>query len=300
MRVTRFSGEGAIRLVVCHEDITQRKRNDALQREQESLRGAVTAMEQVLGVVGHELRTPLAGLRAMSEFLLTDGANSTQEATQFLTAINQEVVRMADMVDQLVEAARINSGRAKWNWSQFPLRQVCEDALDTVRPLVNPSRVAAVCAIEPPDAAMHGDPEAIRRLVRNLADNSRKHTTDGEIRVAGRASADHDGEWIELRVSDTGAGISPELVARLGEAFALNSGMVGANHVSGTGLGLAICKGVAAAHGGTIAVESLPGRGTTMTVRLRTDLARPACGGGKSLFDIPRPNVAAAAAVAAI
>jgi PAS domain S-box-containing protein len=297
MRVTRFSGEGSIRLVVCHENITERKRNEALQREQGSLRGAVSAMEQVLGVVGHELRTPLAGLRAMSEYLLTDGARGTEEATQFLAAMNQEVVRMGDTVDQLLEAARLNSGRAKWNWSEFPLRQVCEDALDTVRPLVDAARVRVACDVEPADVAMSGDAEAIRRLVLNLAGNSRKHTTDGEIRVDVRAAADPGAvgaRWVEIRVSDTGEGIAPEIVSRLGEAFALNSGIVGAQHVSGTGLGLAICKAIAAAHGGIVAIESTLGRGTTMTVRLRADLSGPACGGGKNLVlsthDVTAPD----------
>ncbi len=279
MRVTRFSGEGSMRLVVCHENITERKRNETLQREQGSLRGAVTAMEQVLGVVGHELRTPLAGLRAMSEFLLTDGASDTQEATQFLTSMNEEVVRMGDTVDQLLEAARLNSGRAKWNWSEFSLRQVCEEALDTVRPLVDQPRVRVTCDVRPGDLRMRGDGDAIRRLVLNLAGNARKHTSEGEIRVTARPSEDSAGlRWVEIRVSDTGEGIPPEIVSRLGEAFALNSGIVGACHVSGTGLGLAICKGIAAAHRGMLVIESSIERGTTMTVRCRADLPGPACG----------------------
>jgi PAS domain S-box-containing protein len=294
MRVTRFSGAGSVRLVVCHENITERKRNESLRHEKDDLRSAVAAMEQVLGVVGHELRTPLAGLRAISELLLTDGVHGTAEATHFLTAMNEEVVRMGDTVDQILEAARLNSGRAKWNWAEFPLRRVCEDALATVRPLVDGSRVRIVCDVDPAGVTMRGDADAIRRLVLNLAGNARKHTRDGEIRVAVRADADADGDWIELRVSDTGAGIPPEIVARLGEAFALNSGIVGANHVSGTGLGLAICKGVAAAHGGRIEVASVLGHGTTVLARVRADLTGPTCGGEKNLM--PRTAATAAAA----
>ncbi len=108
---------------------------------------------------------------------------------------------------------------------------------------------------------------------------------DGEIRVTVRTAEDSSGErWVELCVSDTGDGIPAGIVSRLGEAFALNSGIVGARHVSGTGLGLAICKGVAAAHGGTLAVDSAADRGTTMTVRLRADLTGPAGGGGKNVM----------------
>lgn len=282
MRVTRFSGEGPTRLVICHENITERKQNEMMLNEQVSLRNAVAAMEQVLGVVGHELRTPLAGLRAMSEYLLTDGARETEEANEFLSAMNQEVIRMGDTVDELLEAARLNSGRAKWNWSQFPLRRMCEGALDSIRPLIDSSRVNVVWAVEPEDAAMCGDPASLRRLLLNLLSNSCKHTVDGHIRITIRAIADPDGDWVELQVRDTGEGIPPEILSRLGEAFALNSGFVGAYHVSGTGLGLAICKSIAMAHGGTIVVDSTVGHGTTMTVRLRADLSGP-CGVGRNL-----------------
>ena len=85
--------------------------------------------------------------------------------------------------------------------------------------------------------------------------------------------------WAEVVVTDTGSGIAPNVLARLGEAFALTSGVVGdRNFVGGAGLGLAICKGIVAAHGGTLLVESAVGAGTTITARLRTDLAEAADG----------------------
>ena len=81
-----------------------------------------------------------------------------------------------------------------------------------------------------------------------------------------------------IQVSDTGDGIAPEIRDKLGEAFALNSGSVGSSYVRGAGLGLAICKGIAAAHGGSISVQSTPGEGSTFTVRLRSDLPEPCAG----------------------
>jgi signal transduction histidine kinase len=71
---------------------------------------------------------------------------------------------------------------------------------------------------------------------------------------------------------------SPALSKRLGEAFALNSGVVGQNHISGTGLGLSICKAIAAAHGGELLIQSIPGKGTTVKAKLRADLPAPALG----------------------
>jgi signal transduction histidine kinase len=124
MRVTRFAGDGPVRLVVAHENITARKRSEQLERERCGLREAVAGMEQVLGVVGHELRTPLAGMRAISEFLLTEDARRMLEWDLFLRNLHDEVVRMSDTVDALLEAARLNSGRARWNWSHFTLETV--------------------------------------------------------------------------------------------------------------------------------------------------------------------------------
>ncbi len=276
--VTPFDGEGPTRVVVSHEDITAHRLADRLVREQSGLREAVVGMEQVLGVVGHELRTPLAALRAISEFLTTDGARDTAEGERFLREISAEVDRMSDMVNNLLEAARLNSGRALWNWSEIDVAETVEEAIASIRPLVDLRQVRIDCRID--DAARHslGDADAIRRLLVNLLSNAQKHTIRGQIEVTARTDADRRGDWIELAVRDTGCGIPPRMLARLGEAFALNSGVVGNNHVRGTGLGLAICKEIAKAHGGDIRVESIQGKGTTVTARLRIDLSVAANG----------------------
>jgi signal transduction histidine kinase len=272
---------GGARMVGVVSDVTERKRAEALDAERAGLRQAVSAMEGVLGVVGHELRTPLAGLRAMSEFLLTDGAVQNAECEQMLTGINEEVVRMAETVNDLLEAARLNSGLAKWKWSHVDLASACADALDPIRPLVDEEAVRLECDVEP-GCSLRGDADAVRRLVLNLASNARKHTARGSIRVSARALSDGGRRWVEIAVADTGAGIPPEIRDRLGEAFALNAGLVGPNHVSGTGLGLAICKGIAQAHGGGLSISSDVGKGTTVVGRLRADLEGPVTEQGKA------------------
>jgi signal transduction histidine kinase/DNA-binding response OmpR family regulator len=281
--VTPFEGVGSRRVVVTHENVTARKTAERLASEQCGLREAVAGMEQVLGVVGHELRTPLAALRAISEFLLTDGAKSTEEADHFLLEMSQEVDRMSDTVNNLLEAARLNSGRAKWNWSAIDLAQTADDAIASIQPLVDQTKVEILNQINPIANSMLGDADAVRRLLLNLLSNARKHTVDGQIEVGAHKHVDLDGSWIELFVRDTGPGIPVELLARLGEPFALNSGVVGKNYVGGTGLGLAICKGIAAAHGGEIVIDSVIGEGTTVTALLRADLQAAATGDTVSL-----------------
>ncbi len=278
MRATPFEGEGPRRVVVSHENITARKVAERLAVEQLSLRDAVAGMEQVLGVVGHELRTPLAALRAISEFLTTDGARETAEADQFLHEISREVCRMSDTVNNILEAARLNSGRARWSWSEFDLASTVAEAIGSIQPLVDQQHVEILLHVDSAISSMSGDTDAIRRLLINLLSNALKHTTGGQIEVFARKYADDYGHWIELAVRDTGCGIPPELTIRLGEAFLLNSGVVGNNHISGTGLGLAICKGITKAHGGKLLIESTVGKGTTVTARLRADLAAAADG----------------------
>ena len=272
MRAVPFEGEGPRRVVVAHENITARKTAERLAAEQRGLREAVAGMEQVLGIVGHELRTPLASLRAISEFLTTEGARETAEADQFLQEISREVCRMSDTVNNILEAARLNSGRARWSWSEFDLASIVADVIGSIQPLVDKQRVEIRLHVDSATGSMSGDADAIRRLLINLLSNALKHTTDGLIEVFARKSADENGRWIELSVRDTGCGIPPELTSRLGEAFALNSGVVGTNHIGGTGLGLAICKGISNAHGGKLLIESTLGKGTTVTARLRVDL----------------------------
>jgi signal transduction histidine kinase len=283
------SGAGR-RMIGVVSDVTDHQRAAALERERTGLREAVTAMEGVLGVVGHELRTPLAGVRAMSEFLLEEAAPQSDEWRPMLSGVHEEIVRMAETLNDLLEAARLNSGLAQWNWDRFPLAAVCDDALGSVRPLIDPGRVKLTFAVDPPLAEMLGDADAIRRLVLNLVSNSRKHTTDGEIAVTADFATDEGndaGLWVRISVRDTGSGIPPQILDRLGEAFALNAGMVGDKHVGGAGLGLAICKGIAMAHGGGLEVVSTLGKGTTITARLRADLPAPATEYGKVVPPAP-------------
>jgi len=269
-----------VRLIGTVMDVTARKlaeeaqaRRLEIERERNSLRDSVDALEQVIGVVGHELRTPLAGLRAISEILLEPNAVGSEATTQFLGNINSEVIRLSDMVNNMLEVTRINSGMARWQWTEVDVLSACSSAVETIRPLVDAERVSLACEVDPPSLLMRGDADAIRRLVLNLVGNSQKHTSHGRIDVQVRPVSDEHGAWIRIDIIDTGGGIPQELACKLGEPFALNSGVTGGNHVKGSGLGLAICRGIVAAHGGSIKVKSNPEQGTTVTVMLRADLS---------------------------
>ncbi len=284
IKAARFEAGGKHRLAVVHEDVTERRRAVAYQLERRSLKEAVRSMEQVLGVVGHELRTPLAGLRAMTDFVLDPAARGTHDFEPFLRSIGDEVLRMSDTVDTLLEAARINSGRASWNWSTVDVPSVCNHVLGQFAPIGLHNGVKLKAEVDPAVGPIRGDAGGIHRLLTNLVGNARKHTVAGSIRITARP-IELDGQpGIELAVADTGPGIAPEILCKLGEAFALNSGVVGDHFVSGTGLGLSICKGIAAAHAGRILVESTAGIGTTVRVLIRSDLEAPSEQPADNLF----------------
>jgi signal transduction histidine kinase len=256
-------------------DITEQKRIAELELERRGLQDAVKSLEQVLGIVGHELRTPLAGLRAMTDFLMEPTARGTPEWDRFLHSLGEEVIRMSDTVDSLLEAARLNSGRARWNWSKFKLEPICREVTEGVRMRMRNERVRVSYQLDSPGIFMQGDAGGLRRMLLNLVSNAWKFTESGEIQLRLRSESVDDEKWVELRVIDTGVGIAPDILSRVGDAFALNSGVVGENCVSGTGLGLAICKGIAAAHAGSLRIDSVLGQGTTVIVRLRADLPSP-------------------------
>lgn len=262
-------------LARCIRYAVERKKAQIAAREQRQLRDVVKEMEKMLAIVGHELRTPLAALRATVEFLLTPEARETAEWDMFLESIRTEITRMAELVNNLLEAARLNSGRSTWHWSAINVRRACDEALNVIRPLVPHDRVELRLDVPDECLMMYGDTDAIRRLILNLVSNSAKFTVEGHIAVRARGLVEGGVPWIELTVADTGRGISESMLSKLGRAFVLSSGALGSDYVKGTGLGLAICKAIVAVHGGHLCVSSQPGAGSTFTVRLRADLAGP-------------------------
>jgi len=270
------NNEGEIvRFVSIKRDVTEQRKNEESQRQRKALQQAVSAMEQVLGVVGHELRTPLAALRATTEFLLTDMNDFSQQQQAFLKTIHDQTISMAEMVNNLLEAARLNSGCARWNWQTVDLTEACDAAFNIVENLVDTEHVKLQHHVEPEGLTMRGDFEAVRRLLINLLSNAAKHTSEGSIRVNIRRVVQAEHPYVRIQVTDTGEGIDEQVLRKLGQAFVLNSGAVGSDYVRGTGLGLAICRGIVAAHGGEITVDSVVGRGATFTVTMRADLQGP-------------------------
>ncbi|MFA9476901.1 ATP-binding protein [Phycisphaerales bacterium AB-hyl4] len=254
-------------------DIHERKRAEQLERERRQLVETRRSMEHDLGVIGHEMRTPLASLRAVAELLMTETNVDLGQQEQLLRAIHDETLRMTEMANNMLEAARLKQAGVSSQWDTVSLAELCQSATSVIQPLVNPTRVTLETEIEAAGLTMRGDFSSLRRLLINLLSNAARHTQDGSIRLCVRTEYDAEHHpCVHLSVQDSGNGIHPDRAKLLGIAFALHHGR---EDNSGAGLGLTICRDIARSHGGNISFQSMPGEGATFHVRLRTDLDGP-------------------------
>lgn len=216
--------------------------------------------------ISHDLRTPLASLRAMAE-ALTDGVVSeANEVSRYHSTIRREVERLAQMVDDLFQVAQIDSGALALDRRPISLTEVAAEVTDGMQARAAAAGIALRLdpfAILPPIAL---DGMLMERAVANLVANAIEHTPRGGSVVV---AAQHLGEMHRLSVSDTGEGIASDNRERVWEPFfrADPSRNRVPGRAQGAGLGLAIVRGVVEAHGGTVRLASGE-RGSTFTIDL--------------------------------
>jgi two-component system phosphate regulon sensor histidine kinase PhoR len=171
------------------------------------------------------------------------------------------------MVAELIELSTIESGRLPLRLMPTPVQELVA-AAERLRPLAAERHQELRHDIHPATPAILGDPTRLGQVVRNLVHNAIKYTPVGGVITLSAEGRTHCGrDLVELRVSDTGCGIAPEELGRVFERFYKADRSRGRDG-EGTGLGLAIARHTVEAHGGSIEVESTPGRGSVFIVRL--------------------------------
>jgi signal transduction histidine kinase/ActR/RegA family two-component response regulator len=266
--------QGAVALAAGFE-ARRRMRRAAAEREaatgtarRAAIEEAERARARLLATTAHEIRTPLSGVVGLMEAVLAapglpraarEDATAALEAARDLSLLLHDLVELPD--------------GAPGPLASRPFR--VDEAMEGVVTLLAARATAAgtrlATAVAPgTPPAWRGDPARLRQILVNLAANALRFTPRGEVRIEARETASGA---LELRVSDTGAGIPPERLERLFEPFAWSEG--------GSGLGLSICRDVARRMGGTIAVQSAPGRGSVFTVTLPLSRADPS--------EVPQP-----------
>ena len=226
--------------------------------------------DEFLATVSHELRTPLSAILLWSK-LAAGGRIKPPDLPEALRNIERSAHAQSQLIDDLLDAARMTTGKLRLNARACELEPAVRSAVDVVRPTAEAKGVRVEVALDPAAGLVLADPDRLQQVVWNLLSNAVKFTPrGGDVLVRlGR-----DGGHARVDVTDTGQGIGPDFLPHVFERFRQADPSAGRRQ-GGLGLGLAITYQLVELHGGTIAAESDgEGRGSTFTVRL--PLASPA------------------------
>ena len=222
-----------------------------------------------LAMVSHELRTPLTTIIGYSEMLLEQAeADNLPQYTADLNQVHTAGQHLLMLINDILDFSKIEAGKLEIARDPYAPASLVRDLMVSVEPLVkkNNNRLEVDC---PADLGKGvGDPTRIRQCVLNLVGNACKFTKDGVVKVVARRA----GDVLTVAVSDTGIGMTPEQVGRLFQAFTQVDSTAGRKY-GGTGLGLAISQKLSATMGGSIAVASEAGKGSTFTMTIKAVLA---------------------------
>lgn len=241
---------------------------DDMQHKLEQTRQRERAMDasrrELVAWVSHDLRTPLAGIRAMAEALEDGVVTDRATVTRYYRTLRLETDRLAQLVDDLFELSRINSGTLKLNFAPVSLSDLVSDALAGAAALAEIKGVKLRGAVEGGPLVIHASVCEVSRVLHNLLENAIRHTPcDGQVSVGAGLS---DGHAV-VTVSDACGGIPQADITRVFDlAFRGKAARTPDSH-AGAGLGLAIARGIVEAHQGGIEVQNLE-PGCCFTVRL--------------------------------
>ncbi len=217
--------------------------------------------DQIAEVV-HELRTPLTSIVGYSKLLLTTHLDQGT-TNQFLEVINREALRLGDLVNDFLDLARLESGRARLTFQAVDMRQVIDDAVAVIQPQAEEHDLELLLDVPPTLPPILGDEKRMKQVLLNLASNAVKYNREGgQIRITASANE----EEIQIAVSDTGRGVRPEDMDKLFDKFQRIEETE--SSAKGTGLGLPITKQLIEIHGGQMEVTSEWGQGSTFAFTL--------------------------------
>lgn len=212
----------------------------------------------------HELKTPITGIRLLSETLLDAVRENREEATYFAGIIRDETERLASFVEQMTELAKLDSYEMRSSFEAIAMETILQEVMSLCEPLAREKGLELSAVVDQALPFVEGDHSQLRMVFQNLIENAVKYTNEGSVAV--NATAEEDG-WVEVSVVDTGLGIAEQDLPRVFDRF-FRADKAHSRVIGGTGLGLSIVKKIVDKHGGAVKVESTPGKGSIFTVRL--------------------------------
>jgi two-component system phosphate regulon sensor histidine kinase PhoR len=256
MHATQLPGDPSAGIVlVCH-DITELRRLENLRRE-------------FVANVSHELKTPLASIKAYVETLLAGAVHDSENNLLFLRRIDEQAERLTRLILDLLRLARVESGQEVFEITAVRLEELVAACVKEHDSAASGKRIKLAVELPQEPLSVRADAEGVRTILDNLIDNALKYTQEyGQVRIRWGT----EGPFAIIQVIDTGIGIAPQDQTRIFERF-YRVDKARSRDVGGTGLGLSIVKHLSQAFGGSVSVSSEVGRGSVFTVKLPLAMA---------------------------
>jgi PAS domain S-box-containing protein len=230
-------------------------------RLHDTVRASLRAREEIVGVVSHDLRNPVAAVKMLARTLLRDPGAVAAPAHQTIELISQAAEQMDILIRDLLDVSRLDAGKLVIAPASVETSALLTESLQTLRPLVAGREIGLDLQIESGLPRVAADPERIQQVLSNLVGNAIKFSSAGSrIAIVARKGENE----VMISVVDNGSGIAAEHLPRVFDRWWQSS----RTNRQGAGLGLAIAKGIVEAHGGRIWIESMPGEGATASFTL--------------------------------
>jgi two-component system, OmpR family, phosphate regulon sensor histidine kinase PhoR len=252
-RLRGADGEAFGFVLVLH-DVTELRRLEVIRRD-------------FVANVSHELRTPLTAIKGYAETLLGPAGDERETARRFLAIIDRHSERLGRLINDLLTLSDLELGRTPMRLNAVALGSAVDDVLQIFADPVARAGVRVEAQVAPGLAPVHADGDRLRQVLINLVDNAIKYTPAGGtvlVRAMPAPGGEHAG-MVEIAIEDSGIGIPAQDLPRLTERF-FRVDKARSRELGGTGLGLAIVKHIVQAHGGSLAISSALGQGTTVRV----------------------------------
>ncbi|MBN2476040.1 MAG: PAS domain S-box protein [Pirellulales bacterium] len=247
--------------------------NRTLEESSKAAKAATQAKSEFLANMSHEIRTPMTAILGFADLLLGESGweNAPSECVSALETIKRNGAYLLDLLDDILDLSKIESGKLAVEHAICSPTSVLADVASLMRVRAEAKNLPLeVEYIGPIPKSICSDPLRIRQILINLVGNAIKFTETGAIRVVTRLFRSQGKDpYVQFDVIDTGIGISQEQIARLFQPFTQADSST-AKRFGGTGLGLTISRRLAKMLGGDISIASMPGKGSTFTLTLKT------------------------------
>jgi signal transduction histidine kinase len=245
-----------------------------LLRERQRAEQATLSKAEFISTLSHEIRNPINSIQGIA-YLLESGDPLSPQQMELVQLLRRSSENLLGLVNDILDFSKIEAGKSVLEERSFDLRQLVNGVVQPLQIQAEAKGLDLVAHVEDRvPAQILGDPIKIGQVLTNLLGNAIKFTESGLVAVMLRVRESvPEAVAIEFQVLDTGIGIAPDQLAHIFDDFAQANADIGPKY-GGTGLGLSISKKLVELHGGQIAVDSEPGRGTTFSFVLRLKIPR--------------------------